>query len=104
MMTHEELTRDTDLHGRKELRKAFLSQQVLMADCQTTDDIFRVRVNNLSASGLFLETNRRLTIGQEIAMTIELSDSPAMVIKVTGKVVRKTIGGVGVVFTIVFNY
>lgn len=104
MTTHNTLNRNTDFNGRKEFRKAFLSQQLLMADCQTVDDVFRDRVNNLSASGLFLKTNRGLTIGQEIAMTIELTDSPAMAIKVTGEVVRKTIDGVGVAFTIVFNY
>ena len=104
MTIHERLNHDIDLHGRKEFRKAFLSQQFLMADCHTVDDIFRERVNNLSANGLFLETNRRLAIGQEIAMTIELTDSPAMIIKVTGEVVRKTFKGVGVAFKIVFNY
>ena len=104
MTTQKELNRNPDFHGRKEFRKSFLSQPLLMADCQTVDDFFRDRVNNLSASGLFLKTNRGLTIGQEIAMTIELTDSPAMVIKVTGEVVRKTTDGVGVEFTIVFNY
>lgn len=104
MTNHKEPNRNTVFHGRKEFRKAFLSQQLLMADCQTVDGAFRDRVNNLSASGLFLKTNRGLTIGQEIAMTIELTDSPAMAIKVTGEVVRKTIDGVGVAFRIVFNH
>ena len=104
MNAQESLPHNGIDHGRKEFRKAFLSQQLLIADCHTKDDRFRDRVNNLSASGLFLETDRQLVIGQEIAMTIKLTDSPAMVIKVTGKVVRKTIKGVGVAFTIVFNY
>jgi hypothetical protein len=37
-------------------------------------------------------------------MTIRLPDSPGMVIKVTGEVVRKTGKGVGVAFKVVFNY
>jgi len=104
MTAQERLSRDSANHGRKEFRRAFLSRKSLMADCRTADDIFRERVSNLSASGLFLETKRRLAIGQEIAMTVTLADSQDMIIKATGKVVRKTYNGVGVAFTIVFNY
>ncbi len=104
MSAQGSLANHNHYHRRKEFRKAFLSQRLLMADCHTKDGIFRDRVNNLSASGLFLETDRPLSIGQEIAMTIELTDSPAMAIKVTGEVVRKTYNGVGVAFTVVFNY
>ena len=89
MTAQDRLSRDPLYHGRKEIRRAFLSQQLLMADCQTVDDVFRDRVNDLSASGLFLQTSRRLAIGQEIAMTIPLPNSQGMVIKVTGEVVSK---------------
>jgi Tfp pilus assembly protein PilZ len=75
-----------------------------MAECQTAEDVFQDRVNDLSASGLFLQTDRRLAIGQEIAMTIPLPESHGIVIKVTGEVVRTTVKGVGVAFKVVFNY
>ena len=104
MTAQDRLSRELPHHGRKDTRKAFLTQRSLMADCQTINGDFRDRVNDMSASGLFLETNRRLAIGQEIAMTIPLPDSHGIVIKVTGEVVRKTYNGVGVAFKIVFNY
>mgnify|MGYP001828861314 CR=1 FL=1 len=104
MTAQDRLSRDLDNHGRKDTRKAFLSHRSLMADCQTINAAFRDRVSDMSASGLFLETSRRLKIGQEIAMTIPLPDSQGIVIKVTGEVVRKTLNGVGVAFRIVFNY
>ena len=104
MTAQDRLSRDSTNSGRKEIRKAFLANQTLMADCQTADGEFRDRVNDLSASGLFLETSRPLSIGQEIAMTIPLHDSHGVVIKATGEVVRKTGRGVGIVFRIVFNY
>ena len=92
-------------HGRKEPRKkAFLTQQTLMAECHTAEGVFCDRVHNLSANGVFLETGRRLQIGQEIALTIALSDSKSTVVKATGEVVRITPKGVGVAFKIVFNY
>ena len=104
MTAQGRLSRDSTNNGRKETRKAFPAHQTLVADCQTADGVFRDRVNDLSASGLFLETSRPLHVGQEIAMTIPLHDSHGIVIKVTGEVVRKTATGVGVVFTVVFNY
>jgi len=104
MAAQDRLSRDKLDQGRKDTRKAFLSHRSLMAECQTADDIFQDRVNDLSASGLFLQTDRRLAIGQEIAMTIRLPDSAGMVIKVTGEVVRKAVNGVGVAFKVVFNY
>ena len=97
-------SRELRNHGRKDARKGFLAQRSLMADCQTVNGAFRDRVNDMSASGLFLETSRQLDIGQEIAMTIALPDSHGIVIKVTGEVVRKTYNGVGVAFKVVFNY
>jgi hypothetical protein len=104
MAAQDRLSRDSVDHGRKDTRKAFLSHRSLIAECQTAHDVFQDRVNDLSASGLFLQTDRQLAIGQEIAMTIPLTDSHGMVIKVTGEVVRTTTEGVGVAFKIVFNY
>lgn len=104
MTAQDRLSRELRNHGRKDTRKAFLTHRSLVADCETVNGAFRDRVNDMSASGLFLETSRRLAIGQEIAMTIPLPDSHGIVIKVTGEVVRKTYNGVGVAFRIVFNY
>ena len=90
-------------YERKDSRKGFLNQSDLTARCETSDNIFRERVYNLSASGVFLTTRRQLSIGQEIAVTIPLPNS-RQAIKATGEIVRINNIGVGVEFKVIFNH
>jgi len=103
MTPQDRFHQDDAFNGRREPRKRFLSHLALMANCQTSSAEFSDRVHDLSANGVFLETTRSLSVGQEIAMTIALPNS-RNAIKATGVVVRQTRRGFGVAFKIVFRY
>jgi Tfp pilus assembly protein PilZ len=89
-------------YQRKDSRKSFVKNQLLTARCETTDGMFSVSVKNLSSGGAFIYTKKKLTMGQEIAMTINLPNSEELLM-VTGEVVRTSSAGYGVAFKIFFN-
>jgi hypothetical protein len=88
---------------RKDFRRFFEANQPLYADCLTKYGKFRERVQNLSAKGVFLATRRKLSVGDEIAMTIPLVHAKAL-IRATGEIIRVEPEGVGVEFRVIFNY
>lgn len=88
---------------RKDFRRFFESNQPLYANCLTKYGEFKERVQNLSAKGVFLTTRRKLSVGDEIAMTIPLVRAKAM-IRATGEIIRLEPEGVGVAFRVIFNY
>jgi hypothetical protein len=90
-------------YERRESRKPFRNRGDLTARCETSDNISKERVHNLSAGGVFLTTRRRFSIGQEIAVTIPLPDS-RLAIRATGEIVRINGLGVGVKFKVIFNH
>lgn len=94
--------REEPYYHRKDSRKYFVKNQLLTAKCETIDDMFSVSVQDLSPSGAFIYTKKKLTLGQEIAMTIQLPNSDDF-LKVTGEIVRTSAGGFGVEFKIIFN-
>ena len=96
-------TDEAAFHQRKDTRKLFMRAKPLMASCLTMKGKFRDRVHNLSSSGVFLETHRHLSVGQEIALTIPLPNSKDA-IRATGEIVRANHEGVGVEFKVIFNY
>jgi hypothetical protein len=59
--------------------------------------IFEDFVRNISAGGLFIETNLVTELGQKLTMTFSHPDSGDP-IKVLGKVIRVDSGGIGVKF------
>ena len=59
--------------------------------------IFEDFVRNISAAGLFIETNLLSELGQKLTMTFSHPDSGDP-IKVLGKVIRVDSGGIGVKF------
>ena len=91
------------LYERKDSRKYFGKNQLLLANCQTADSVFNEYIQDLSSGGAFIQTDKNLTIGQEIAMTISLPNSRKE-LKATGEIVRVSPKGVGVEFTVIFNY
>jgi len=94
---------DEAFYERKDSRKYFGKNQLLLANCKTVDTDFNEYIQDLSSGGAFIQTSKKLTIGQEIAMTISLPNS-RKVLKATGEIVRVSARGVGVEFTIIFNY
>ena len=89
-------------YQRKDSRKYFMKNQLLTAKCETMDDMFSVSVQDVSPSGAFIYTKKKLILGQEIAMTIQLPNSDDF-LKATGEIVRVSSGGFGVEFKIIFN-
>jgi len=59
--------------------------------------IFEDFIRNMSAGGLFIETNLITELGQKLTMTFSHPDSGDP-IKVVGKVIRVDSGGIGVKF------
>jgi len=86
----------------KDSRKYFMKNQLLTAKCETMDDMFSVSVQDVSPSGAFIYTKKNLTLGQEIAMTIQLPNSDEF-LRATGEIVRVSSGGFGVEFKVIFN-
>jgi len=103
MKSEDEQIFDETTCRRKDFRRFFEANQPLFADCLTKYGEFKERVQNLSAKGVFLATRRKLSVGDEIAMTIPLVRTKAM-IRATGEVVRLEPEGVGVEFRVIFNY
>ena len=59
--------------------------------------VFEDFVRNISAGGLYIETNLVSELGQQLNMTFSHPDSGSP-IKVLGKIVRVDSGGIGVRF------
>jgi Tfp pilus assembly protein PilZ len=92
-----------DLYERKDSRKYFSKNQLLLASCQTVDTVFNEYIQDLSSGGAFIQTDKTLRIGQEIAMTISLPNSRKE-LRATGEIVRVSPKGVGVEFIVIFNF
>ena len=103
MTTDDETICNENGCRRKDFRRFFEANQPLYAHCLTKYGEFKERVQNLSAKGVFLATRRKLSVGDEIAMTIPLVHAKAM-IRATGEIIRLNSEGVGVEFRVIFNY
>ena len=90
------------LHERKNSRIFFNNDQSVIAECKTENSTFRGIVKNLSTEGIFIETNKPISIGEEIAFSFILPASKKAV-KATGVVVRSAFSGIGVNIKIIFR-
>jgi hypothetical protein len=79
---------------RKYPRRSTLIGITYSSDQRRTFEDF---VRNISAAGLFIETNLLSELGQKLTMTFSHPDSGDP-IKVLGKVIRVDSGGIGVKF------
>ena len=69
------------------------------ASIKTADRTFQGVVENLSMTGMFLVTSERLSIGEEVEITIVLTgSSPEITVSFNGKVSRIVENGMGFVF------
>ena len=90
-------TPEDALYERKDSRKYFGKNQLLLATCKTANTSFSEYIQDLSSGGAFIQTDKNLKIGEEIAMTISLPNS-RKTLKATGEIVRISPKGVGVEF------
>ena len=80
-----------------EKRKYPRKQTFIWTECFANSRCFTDFIQNLSVSGLFIETQFPFFVGEELSMTFTLpgTDNP---IKITGKIVRVDSNGIGVQF------
>ena len=90
-----------DYDKRKDARKCFLDRKIPVY-CETVDHNFIAILNNVSSSGVFINTENPLAIGQEIAIRWDFPDSGKAVMA-TGEVVRNEAAGSGICIKIFFN-
>jgi Tfp pilus assembly protein PilZ len=86
---------DDWLHGRR--RKHTRKPCAAAVDYAVQDRVFKDFALNISAGGVFIETNRPLSVGQEISLTFS-PPNPQEPVKITGKVVRNDSQGIAVKF------
>ena len=89
-------------NNRKHPRGHFKKRLPLDVNCLTIDSEFLASMYNLSPTGAFIKTDKHLSVGQEIAMTIKFPNDEDN-IKATGKIVRFSYSGAEVEFNIFFN-
>ncbi len=90
------------LKSRKDARLIFSKNQKVAVRCLTDTCNFDARIQNISSSGIFINTDRELPVGEEIAVSFTFPDSGNQV-RATGKVVRTTGTGMGVEIQVYFK-
>ena len=90
------------LKSRKDARLIFNKNQKVAVRCLTDACRFEASVQNVSSSGIFIQTQQDLPVGEEIAISFTFPDSGNQV-RATGKVVRTTYSGMGIEIHIYFK-
>ena len=90
------------LERRKDARKNVNATHLLVANCRTMDGDFQAPIENVSSGGVFINTNQRLFVGQEIAMKFEFPDA-RNTIMANGEIVRTSFDGAGIRFRMFFK-
>ena len=85
--------------NRKSVRKACH----ITLNYATHNRIYLDHIKDISESGVFIETDRPLTVGEQITMSFNIQDS-SRPFKLKGKIVRSNRLGVGVVFKDISPY
>jgi hypothetical protein len=91
-----------NLERRKDARKKVNDVQIVVAKCRTMDSDFQAPIENVSSGGVFINTNQRLFVGQEIAMKFDFPDA-RNTIMANGEIVRTSFEGAGVRFRMFFK-
>ena len=87
---------------RKDARKFFKNGQKINVECHTIDTQFRGLIKNVSSSGVFINTEKVLPAGQEVAMTFTFPDSKETV-RATGEIIRSNSSGIAVKIKLLFK-
>jgi Tfp pilus assembly protein PilZ len=91
-----------NLEERRDARKRLIGAKPIVAECRTMDATFKATIQNVSSAGVFVKTTRKLTYGQEIALTFTFPQT-GQTIRATGEIVRITREGVGVEIKLFFK-
>ena len=88
--------------GKRKCGRKQFNEILPTAECKTIDCAFIAPIRNISSNGVFIKSNRHLSVGQEVAMTITFPATGESRM-VTGQVVRVTPEGIGINFKIFFK-
>jgi uncharacterized protein (TIGR02266 family) len=88
-----DLEEETSKGARKHRRKPF----IMVVDYVMQDRMYKGFIQDISAGGLFIETNKPFSVGENVTLTFPLPNQQEH-IKITGEVVRTTSQGIGVKF------
>ena len=91
-----------NLERRKDARKKVNDVQIVVAKCRTMDSDFQAPIENVSSGGIFINTNQRLFVGQEIAMKFDFPNA-RNTIMANGEIVRTSFEGAGIRFRMFFK-
>jgi hypothetical protein len=91
-----------DSEARKDSRILFNGKNPVIAECFTMDSQFEASIQDLCTSGVFINTDRKFSIGQEISLTFRFPASGKKLMA-SGEIVRATYSGIGVKFKILFK-
>jgi len=84
-------------HEIEEKRKYPRRSAFIRVDCSSARCAFTDFVQNISAGGVYMETQLPFFVGQELSMSLSLTDAEDL-IKITGKIVRVDPKGIGIQF------
>jgi len=88
---------DSSENIRKFSRVLFNFEANVKADARQ----FAGKIENLSLRGMFLSTNEKLAIGDDVEITIELNDHPENHIIINGRAIRITEDGIAFIFDLI---
>ncbi len=93
-----------DMEERKDARKYFSRQadHPVIANCKTINNEFVANIQDISSSGIFIKTNKPLSIGQEIALTFKFPGSQNT-FAATGNIIRVSNSGAAIEVKVIFN-
>ena len=87
---------------RKDARKKVTGIRLVVADCRTMESDFQAPIDNISSGGIFIDTQQRLFVGQEIAIKFDFPGA-RKTIMANGEIVRTSFEGAGIRFRMFFK-
>ncbi len=102
MGASEQNTIIEDSQARKDSRIIFNGKNPVIAECSIMNSHFKASIQDLCTSGVFISTDRKFSIGQEISLTFCFPKSGKKMMA-SGKIVRTAYSGIGVKFNILFK-
>ena len=91
------LLKDLEKETSKDAKKHHRIPFIMAVDYVMQDRMYKDFIQDISAGGLFIETNKPFSLGQDVTLSFPLPNHQEH-IKITGKVVRATPKGIGVKF------
>ncbi len=95
----ETLLEELELRLSKERRYNTRKPLMTVVDFASQDRVYREFVQDISGTGVYIQTSGSFSVGQDIVLTFSFPDSQKHV-KITGRIARVADTGIGVQFDI----